>query len=112
MDNMDKKSKSPEGLAARQPQPAYGVGDAKQRLSELLAHVAFGGSKVLITRRGKPIAKIVPVDAAEGEPHLADVKGWLDEDSPFFAALDEVVAGRAHHRPRVLADRPRGKSRS
>jgi prevent-host-death family protein len=37
--------------------------DANQRFSELLAHAA-GGETVVITRRGKPVAQLVPYDAA------------------------------------------------
>ena len=35
------------------------VAEAKRRLSELIGRVAFGGAPVLITRRGRPMAKLV-----------------------------------------------------
>lgn len=89
---------------------ALNVAEVKQRLSELIARVAYGSETVLITRRGRPMATLAPCRAAEGEPHLADVKGWLDDTNPFFAAVDDVVASRANHRPRVLAS-PKRRSR-
>ncbi len=39
-----------------------GVFEAKNRLSALLDEVKLGG-EVLITRRGKPIARLVPAEA-------------------------------------------------
>ena len=78
------------------------VAEAKKHFSEILARVAFGGEIVLITRRGRPMAKLVPVgEAADGE-YLDTVEGWLDDDDPFFAAIDGNVAGRSRHVPRVL----------
>ena len=40
-----------------------GVAELKARLSEYLARVR-AGSEVLVTERGRPVAKIVPVDTA------------------------------------------------
>lgn len=81
---------------------SFNIGDAKKRFSELVGRVAFGGERVLITRRGKPMAKLVPADEPGSVPHLADVRGWLDDEDPFFALMDGIVASRSKHRPRVL----------
>jgi hypothetical protein len=35
--------------------------------------------------------------------HLRDLEGWLDEDDPFFAVVDEIVEARFQHQPRVLS---------
>ncbi len=78
------------------------VAEAKKHFSELLARVAFGGEIVLITRRGKPMAKLVPAEEAMEEEYLDNVEGWLDDDDPFFAAIDEIVTGRSRHVPRIL----------
>ena len=78
------------------------VAEAKKHFSELLARVAFGGEIVLITRRGRPMAKLVPVGEAAEEEYLDSVEGWLDDDDPFFAAIDEIVAGRSQQVPRIL----------
>lgn len=77
------------------------VAEAKAQLSELIGEVAHAGRSVLITKRGRPMAKLVPVDPPE-HPHLAEIKGWLDRDDPFFEAVDEIVAERAQHKPRPL----------
>lgn len=77
------------------------VAQAKARLSELIGQVAHAGHTVLITRRGRPMAKLVPVDAP-ARRHLAKVKGWLDKNDPFFDALDGIVAERARHKPRAV----------
>jgi prevent-host-death family protein len=69
----------------------YNVAEAKKRLSDLLGQVAYSGETVLITRRGKPMARLVPVDDAP-QPHLADAEGWLDDDDPFFHGLDRARA--------------------
>ena len=77
------------------------VAEAKRRLSDLLGRVAYGGETVLITRRGRPMARLVPLgEVGEGQG-LAAARGWLDADDPFFAAVDTAIAARAKHRPRI-----------
>jgi len=39
--------------------------EAKAKLSELLARVAYGGDRYVIERRGKPVAALVSVDDLE-----------------------------------------------
>lgn len=65
----------------------YNVAEAKKRLSDLLGQVAYSGETVLITRRGKPMARLVPVEE-DPAPSLAEASGWLDDDDPFFDDLD------------------------
>ena len=77
------------------------VAEAKARLSELIGEVAHGGRSVLITKRGRPMAKLVPVTAVE-PPHLADVKGWLDGDDAFFDEIEQIVSDREQHKPRPV----------
>jgi prevent-host-death family protein len=48
-----------------------GVAQLKARLSEYLARVR-GGDEVLVTDRGKPVARIVPV--ADRAAHLAELE--------------------------------------
>lgn len=84
------------------------VAEAKKRLSDLLGRVAYGGETVIITRRGRPMAKLVPpADETEG---LAAVHGWLEEGDPLFAIVDKIVGARATHRPRIYP-RPTRKAR-
>ncbi len=83
------------------------VAEAKKRLSDLLGRVAYGGETVLITRRGRPMARLVPPGPLEGGEGLASVRGWLEDDHPFFHDVDEAVAARDRHRPRAHAARRR-----
>ena len=81
------------------------VAEAKKRLSDLLGRVAYGGETVLITRRGRPMARLVPLEPEEAGEGLAAVEGWLGAEDPFFDRVDGVVAARARHRPRVWTRR-------
>ncbi len=45
---------------------------------------------------------VVPPSTAKEPDHLANTQGWLEDDDPFFAAIEEVVEARASHTPRVL----------
>lgn len=80
-------------------EPTVSVAEAKRSFSDLLGKVAFGGQSVLILKRGRPMARLVP---ATGAPRrtLSAVKGWLSDDDPFLTAVEEIVAGRHSHRPR------------
>ena len=77
------------------------VADAKRYFSDLLGRVAYKHETITITRRGKPMAKLVPVGPDDEQRHMADAKGWLDDDDEFFTAITTVVADRQTHRPRV-----------
>ena len=81
------------------------VATAKNHLSELLGRVAYGGETVLITRRGRPMAKLVPPDFVTPGEGLRDVHGWMDDDHPFLTAVDDIVAARRRHLPRAMKRR-------
>lgn len=76
------------------------VAEAKKRLSELLGRVAFGGEQIVITKRGKPMAKLAPV--TQESKHLAEASGWLEEEDAFFSLVENIVANREKHIPRML----------
>jgi prevent-host-death family protein len=76
------------------------VADAKKHLSELLGCVAYGGEHIVITKRGKPMARLVP--AEEDVKHLADARGWLDEGDPFFDTIELIIRKRLAHIPRIV----------
>jgi prevent-host-death family protein len=80
------------------------VAEAKKKFSELLGQVAFGKKHILITKRGKPMARLVPAD--EINLHLCNAKGWLEDDDPFFADLDRIIQDRSKHVPRILKRPP------
>ena len=42
-----------------------GIFEAKTRLSELVEQVANGGDEVAITRRGKPVARLLPTQPTQ-----------------------------------------------
>lgn len=75
------------------------VAEAKKHLSELLGRVGYAGESFIIARRGKPVAKLVPIERQE-EKHLSDVKGWLDDNDEFFQIVNTIV--RHRHKPRVI----------
>jgi len=81
------------------------VAEAKKHLSELLGRVAYGGEQIVITKRGKPMARLVP--AASESDCLADAKGWLNNDDDFFECIGQIVEDRHKHIPRVLAEQVR-----
>jgi len=76
------------------------VAEAKRRLSDLLGRVAYGKESFVITKRGKPMARLVPM-GAEPPAHLGDTVGWVDGDDPFFTRLDEIIAEREGQVPRA-----------
>ena len=45
------------------------IADAKKHFSELIGRVAYAKEQLLITKRGKPMARLVPVE--ESKKHLA-----------------------------------------
>ena len=77
------------------------VAEARKRLSMLLERVAFGRESILIMRRGRPMARLIPANDESVEPGLGRVRGWLSDDDPFLAAVEEIVTARVRHRPRV-----------
>lgn len=66
------------------------VHEAKTHLSRLLAEVEAGG-KVVITRRGKPVARL---EAVRKRPRFGSMKGRIAFDESFFDPLpdDELRA--------------------
>ena len=75
------------------------LAEAKKHFSELIGKVAYGKERILITKRGRPMARLIPADLSM--KHLGDVKGWLDEDDPFFHEIDHIIQGREKHTPRL-----------
>ena len=83
-----------------------GVGEAKAHLSEIIERVRGEEVIVTITRHGRPVACIVPVSLAPARKHLAEARGWLADDDPFFETMREVTANRRRHRARATRFRP------
>jgi prevent-host-death family protein len=77
-----------------------GVGEAKSHFSELLERVREDAIVVTITRHGRPVARLVPVDLVPTTGHLAEARGWLDDQDPFFDSLRRIERVRSRRRPR------------
>jgi prevent-host-death family protein len=90
---------------------SYNIAELKRRLADLIGRVAYAGATILITRRGKPMAKLVPVHAEATSSGLAEVKGWLASDAPLLADVDRTIASRIERKPRPLPARGRAKHR-
>ena len=75
------------------------VAEAKKHFSELIGKVAYGKEQIIITKRGRPMARLIPADHSERS--LGDVKGWLDENDPFFDDINGIIRDRKNHIPRV-----------
>jgi prevent-host-death family protein len=80
------------------------VADARQHLSEILGKVAYGGEAFLITKKGRPMARLVPVVQAKPSrkkpKHLGEVKGWLEDDDPFFTHIERIREENRREIPR------------
>jgi prevent-host-death family protein len=61
-----------------------GAGEFKARCLALLDEVAETGQEIIVTKRGRPVAKLAPIDAAkplEGSVRiLGDIISPLDEE--------------------------------
>ena len=78
------------------------VAQVKQHLADLLGRVAYGREQVMITRRGKLMAVLMPPQQARRLHASGKPPGWLDNDDPFFQTIERIVDDRLKHRPRVL----------
>lgn len=77
-----------------------GTAEVKARLSEFLGRVRHGGERVIITRRGKPVAAIVSMDDLrrlggvqhrDAETALTEQDGVLVLSTVAENSLEEVV---------------------
>jgi prevent-host-death family protein len=81
------------------------VAEAKAHLSELLRAVEERGERVVVERRGRPIAVIEPYDERLEEPehHWADrLDGVAADVEDFDAIMKDVVKSRRHAKPRPV----------
>jgi prevent-host-death family protein len=89
------------------PGQEFGVAEAKARFSELLTRVVRG-ERFLISRRGSPLAALIPADRmppdAPATVGLAAIAGALADEDEMTAVMDEVVASRRRARDRDTPD--------
>jgi prevent-host-death family protein len=80
------------------------VADTRQHLAEILGKVAYGGKAFLITKKGRPMARLVPVGrtAPSGKKtrSVTEIKGWLEDDDPFFKHLELIREASRREKPR------------
>ena len=69
---------------------AVNTHEAKTQLSRLLKRVALG-EEVTIASRGKPVARLVPVKAAEGKRKLGMFRGKFTVPDDFDAPLPREI---------------------
>jgi prevent-host-death family protein len=64
--------------------------EGKTHFSELVAR-AEGGEEIVVTRHGRPVARIAPLGAPSGPRRLGSLKGrlWIADDFDEFAEQDE-----------------------
>lgn len=66
--------------------------EAKAQLSAIVERVASTGEEVLITRRGKPMARLVPVDDESAiESALAHLLAAREASRPGEGTLRELI---------------------
>ncbi len=74
----------------KKPGRPINVHEAKTHLSRLLDRVAKG-EQIVIAKAGRPVARLVPVEAGEGGRELGRDRGlvWIADD--FDAPLPEEI---------------------
>ena len=81
-----------------------GVAETKQRFAELIDRV-LDGERFVVTRRGKPVAVLVPVEAASRDharrpQGLASLAGLMSDWPEFEEVMADVIASRRGARDR------------
>jgi len=77
------------------------IAEAKARLSELVRRVELGGETIVITRRGKPVARLVPAVEDLRPGNIAtDLHGLLADYPEVCDEIDKVYAERRLHKVR------------
>jgi prevent-host-death family protein len=66
---------------------AYSLAQAKDQLSKLVDE-ALTGEPVTITRHGKPVVHLTPVQARQGKPMTKEMLDWLAERRAKLPALE------------------------
>lgn len=73
--------------------PTVNMHQAKSSLSKLVADIESGAeAEVVISRNGKPVARLVPIEQPTRRPSLLGIaEGLFEFDYEEFQALDKVV---------------------
>ncbi len=89
--------------------PRVGATEFKAKCLELMDRVAERRESYVITKRGKPVAKLVPMERRADEPLFGRLRGLFDEVGDITAP---VVPAEEWEAVRLAGrGRPRGKRR-
>ncbi|APH73205.1 type II toxin-antitoxin system Phd/YefM family antitoxin [Aquibium oceanicum] len=66
------------------------VAEAKARFSELVKR-AQAGEEIVVTRHGKPVARVVPAAVEDELPRIGALKGLIRIADDFDAPLEEFA---------------------
>ena len=66
------------------------VAEAKARFSELVKR-AQAGEEIVVTRHGKPVARVVPAAVEDELPRIGALKGRIRIADDFDAPLEEFA---------------------
>ena len=86
-----------------------GVAEAKRRFADVVGEVLHAKRRIVIERRGRPVAAIVPLDEEEqglsAGKRLAAIIGCGGEEGESFRRLmGQTVAKRRRRPPRHVAE--------
>jgi prevent-host-death family protein len=85
-----------------------GVAEFKRRFSDIIGEVSRGGDRIIVERRGKPLAAFVPLDQVDTRTpgqRLAAVVGFGGADGDEFCEfMNEVVRERRNRMPRPVSE--------
>ena len=65
-----------------------GAREARQKFSELLGRVHYGGETVILESSGKPMAAVVPLHVYQQ---------WLEERDAHFGRIEQMKQGRPRY---------------
>jgi prevent-host-death family protein len=60
--------------------PRVPATEFKARCLELMDRVSERRETYVITKRGRPVARLVPVERGGGEPLFGRLRGWVEEE--------------------------------
>jgi antitoxin (DNA-binding transcriptional repressor) of toxin-antitoxin stability system len=87
------------------PPDTVGVADAKRDLIALIDRILHSGKPINIARRGKAVARLVPIEetiGSEWRKHLI-----FKDNDPFFADMEDIIAERESRKMRAHPAFPR-----
>ncbi len=78
------------------------VAEAKKHLSDILGRVAYGKETIIITKKGKPMAEVIPIEEGRKPRHIVDVVGKIVAPPDFTMAVEKIVSERKKYKPRLI----------